>query len=311
MHPTSLAERTAGLLATEFRLDLETSTVHIVTKFLVVFAAVLSMILAGLTIAYTSNAGALKEAIQLSENRASQASGQAAAVTAAAASERESLQQKINELETALQQAVASTAALQGDNAKLLAEVNGLKQASVSHSAQIDQFTAVVQTYAALNKSQSDELNTLRSKELDGARKEIELSDRINDLLGELEVSRETGRSLQEQLVAARESLDRSQQGTSLGVTGSEQALLRAPTNFRSQVNDVREDEAGNTMVTLPAGASDGLRERMRLSIVREGGFVASVVLERVDQNESVGRVDFLGREVTIQAGDRVIASTL
>ncbi|MBL8746889.1 MAG: hypothetical protein JNK58_11100, partial [Phycisphaerae bacterium] len=201
---------------------------------------------------------------------------------------------------------------LQGENAKLLAEVNGLKQASVSHSAQIDQFTAVVQTYAALNKTQSDELNLLRTKELEAARKEIELSDRINDLLGELEVSRETGRSLQEQLVAARESLDRSQQpGASLGGSGGDQALLRAPANFRTQVNDVRADKAGNTLVTVPAGASDGLREKMRLSIVRNGGFLATLVLERVDQNESVGRVDFLGREVTIQAGDRVIASTL
>lgn len=285
---------------------------HIVTKFLIVFAAVLSMILAGLTIAYTSNAGTLREAVQLSENKASQASAQASAVTAASAAERESLQQKINDIETALQQAVSRTADLQGENAKLLAEVNGLKQSSVSHNAQIDQFTAVVQTYAALNKTQSDELNSLRAKELDGARKEIELSDRINDLLGELEVSRETGRSLQEQLVAARESLDRTQQtGASLGVTGSDQALLRAPSNFRTQVNDVREDESGNTLVTIPAGASDGLREKMRLSITRDGGFLASLVIERVDQNESVGRVDFLGREVVIQAGDRVIASTL
>ncbi|MBL8745433.1 MAG: hypothetical protein JNK58_03660, partial [Phycisphaerae bacterium] len=85
---------------------------HIVTKFLIVFAAVLSMILAGLTIAYTSNAGALREAVQLAENKASQASAQASALTAASASERESLQQKINDLEGALQQAVTRTADL-------------------------------------------------------------------------------------------------------------------------------------------------------------------------------------------------------
>lgn len=286
---------------------------HIVTKFLVIFAAVLSMILAGLTIAYTSNAGALREAVKLSENKASQATAQASAVTASAAAERQSLQQKINELETAMQQAVTRTADLQGENAKLLAEVNGLKQASVTHSAQIDQFTAVIQTYASLNQTQSDELNTLRNKELASARKEIELSDRINDLLGELEVSRETGRSLQEQLVAARESLDRSQQGgASLGAVDSGTGLLRAPLNFRSQIIAVREDESGGTLVTIPAGSSDGLRERMTLNIVRNG-FIARLVVERVDQNESVGRVDFLGREgqVYVQEGDRVEASTL
>lgn len=288
---------------------------HIVTKFLVVFAAVLSLILSGLTIAYTSNAHALREGIQLALNEKAQALSQAGAVTASSAAEKESLNQKIAELETALQQAVTRTADLQGENAKLLAEVNGLKQGTVTHSAQIDQFTAVQQTYAALNKAQSEELNTLRQKELEGARKEIELSDRINDLLGELEVSRETSRSLQEQLVGARETLDRAQQGggASLGVVEGSQGLVRAPSNFRSQVTDVRTDESGNTMVTIPAGASDGLREKMRLSIVRSGGFLATLVLERVDQNESIGRVDFLGRAgaVEIQAGDRVIASTL
>lgn len=287
---------------------------HIVTKFLIVFAAVLSMLLAGLTIAYTSNAGALREAVQLAENKASQASAQASAVTATSASERESLNQKIAALEAALQQAVSRTADLQGENAKLLAEVNGLKQAAVSHSAQIDQFTAVVQTYAALNKAHAEELNNLRAKELNSARKEIELSDRINDLLGELEVARETSRSLQEQLVEARETLDRTQSGGggSIGAAAADTGLIRAPANFRSQVNDVREDAAGNTMVTIPAGANNGLRERMRLSIVRDG-FLATLILERVDQNESVGRVDFLGRSgsVSIRPGDRVIASTL
>lgn len=287
---------------------------HIVTKFLIVFAAVLSMVLAGLTIAYTSNAGTLRRAVQLAEHKASQAAAQAAAVTASSASERESLQQKINDLETALQQATGRLADLQGENTRLLAEVNGLKQASVTHSAQIDQFTAVVQTYAALNKSQSDELNQLRARELAGARKEIELSDRINDLLGELEVAREANRSLHEQLVAARESLDLAQQGAAptAGAGPRDSALLRAPAHFRSQVIGVREDSAGNTLITIPAGASDGLKERMRLSIVRDG-FLAAVVLERVDQNESVGRVDYLGRKgaVTVREGDRVIASTL
>ncbi|MDX2116117.1 MAG: hypothetical protein SFZ24_10945 [Planctomycetota bacterium] len=288
---------------------------HIVTKFLIVCAAVLSMLLAGLTIAYTSNAGTLRSAVRLSENRATQAEAQARSVTAAAAQERESLQQKINDLETAVQQAVSRMADLQGENAKLLADNNALKQGALTHQAQIDQFTAVVQTYAALNKSQSDELNLLRNKELEYARKEIDLSDRINDLMGELEVARETGRGLQEQLVEARQALDRVQQGgtaASAGVLSAEDALLRAPMNFRSTITTVQQDPAGNTLVGIPAGSSDGLRENMKLSVVREG-FLATVVLERVDQNESVGRVDFLGRQgqIVVQQGDRVVASSL
>lgn len=289
---------------------------HIVTKFLVIFAAVLSILLAGLSIAYTSNAERLVSEVRLERDRATKAEGQAAAVTSASAGERESLQAKLLELETALRQAADSTNDLQASNARLLAEVNSLKQAAVTHSAQIDQFTAVVQTYASLNKAQADELNQLRDRELDFARKEIELTDRVNDLSGELEVSRETNRSLQEQLVESRRATEvgtSPSTGTSLGTTAASDAgLLKAPTGFRSQITGVRDDESGSTLVSIPAGTSDGLRERMKLSIVRDG-FLATLVLERVDQNESIGRVDYLGRrgQVEIRAGDLVMASTL
>lgn len=289
---------------------------HIVTKFLVIFAAVLSILLAGLSIAYTSNAERLVNEVRLERDRATKAEGQAAAVTSASAGERESLQAKLLELETAMRQAADSSNDLQASNARLLAEVNSLKQAAVTHSAQIDQFTAVVQTYASLNKAQADELNQLRDRELDFARKEIELTDRVNDLSGELEVARETNRSLQEQLVESRRTAEVGASpavGTALGTSvASEVGLLKAPTGFRSQITGVQDDESGATLVSIPAGTSDGLRERMKLSIVRDG-FLATLILERVDQNESIGRVDYLGRrgQVEIRAGDLVMASTL
>jgi predicted nucleic acid-binding Zn-ribbon protein len=288
---------------------------HIVTKFLVVLAAVLAILLAGLSIAYTSNADRIVGDLSVERDRAAKAEGQAAAVTAAAAGEREALQAKIAELENALAQANASMSDLQGQNARLLAETNSLKQASVTHSAQIDQFTAVVQTYAALNKSQAEELAGLRDRELDSARKEIELTDRINDLSSELEVARETTRALQEQLAETRQQMDSAAQpASSLSSAASpgEAGALRAPTGFRSQITDVRQDTSGQVLASIPAGASDGLRERMRLSIVRDG-FLAVMILERVDQNEAVGRVDFLGRkgQVDVRAGDLVMASAL
>jgi len=289
---------------------------HIVTKFLVIFAAVLSILLAGLSIAYTSNAERLVNEVRLERDRATKAEGQAAAVTSASAGERESLQAKLLELETALRQTADSSNDLQASNARLLAEVNSLKQASVTHSAQIDQFTAVVQTYASLNKAQADELNQLRDRELDFARKEIELTDRVNDLSGELEVARETNRSLQEQLVESRRTAEVGSSpalGTALGTgAASDIGLLKAPSGFRSQITGVQDDESGATLVSIPAGTSDGLRERMKLSIVRDG-FLATLILERVDQNESIGRVDYLGRrgQVEIRAGDLVMASTL
>lgn len=291
---------------------------HIVTKVLVVVAAVLSVLLAGLAISYASNADRLVAELKLERDKTAKAEAQASASTASAAAQVEDVMNKIKALESTNQTLTASLTNLQGDNARLLAEVNSLKQAALTHSAQIDQFTAVVQTYAALNKSQSDELNTLRQKDLAHARREIELTDRINDLTGEVDVSRETNRTLQEQLVDLRDQMDRgglgggttgssTSGGSSIAAAPSEQVFLRAPTSLRARVTSVRTDDAGNVIVSIDAGASDRLRERMKLNIVRDR-FLATVVLERVDQNEAVGKVDFLGRkDIQIQNGDLVV----
>lgn len=282
---------------------------HIVTKFLVVIAAILSMLLAGLAIAYSHNADRIVAELAVQRDRAAKADGQAAAVTSQSAAERESLQQKIAALEATLQEATGKVAALQGENTRMLAEVNSLKQSSVSHTAQINDFTAVVQTYASLNKAQSDELALLRRKELEAARKEIELTDRINDLDGELTVTREANRSLQEQLVAMQEQLDRGLAAGpgSTGSTTSQEVFLRAPVGFMARVTDVRKD-AGATLVEIDAGVSDKLKSGMSLNITRGSSYLGKLVLTDVQQNRSVGRVDSLNpaNQATVTKGDMV-----
>lgn len=271
---------------------------HIVTKFLVVIAAILSMLLAGLSIAYSYNADRIVSELKVQKDRAAKADAQAAAVTSQHAAERESLQNKIAALEASLQDAISRVAALQGENTRLLADVNSLKQSQVTHAAQINDFTAVIQTYAALNKAQSDELNELRRRDLAATRKEIELTDRINDLESELSVSRETTRNLQEQLVAAQEELDRSFAGASSGSARTSSGdmgttYLRAPTGFMARVTDVRQD-AGTTLVEIDAGVSDKLKPGMKLNVTRGSAFIGHLVLEEVQQNRSVGRVNYL-----------------
>lgn len=287
---------------------------HIVTKFLVVIAAILSMVLAGLAIAYSHNADRIVAELKIQRDRAAKSDATAAAEGTQRAAESQSLQDKIKALEASLQEQTAKVTSLLSENTRLLAEANALKQASVTHSAQINDFTAVVQTYQNLQKAQSEELNTLRTKELDASRKEIELSDRINDLDGELMVTREANRSLQEQLVALREQFDRAQAGggASPGSSVGDGVYLRAPAGFQARVTDVRLD-AGATLVEIDAGVSDKLKGGMSLNITRGSVFLAKLVLTEVQQNRSVGRVDFLGKDGTVQVskGDVVRASGL
>lgn len=282
---------------------------HIVTKVLVVVAAVLSVLLAGLSIAYTSNADRISREIRTERDRSAKAEAQVAEINAQADSERSALQQKVSALESVITTLTTDSSKLQGEKAGLLAEAAELRQSSATHGAQIDQFTAVIKTYAELNKAQSEELAKLRDRELQNARREIELADRINDLSSQLEVCNETGRSMQERLVQIQDDLARAQGGggaaAAAGADGA--AFLKAPRDFRGRVTSVRREADGSMMISIDAGTNDQLRERMKLSIVRDR-FIATMVLTKVDQNEAVGRIELLNPSAAgdVQIGDLV-----
>jgi TolA-binding protein len=277
--------------------------VHILTKFLVIMAAVLAVLLSGLTIAYSSNAQRLREAVDNERKSAEAAKAAAGEVTAQSAAERESLNKKIEDLNASLSSIRQTISQLQGDNAQLLSDKKRLELDGASYQARIDQFIALSEAHAKLDEARAKELEELRVKQLSYARKEIELGDRINDLAGQLEVSQETSRALQEQLVSARQDLDRAKGGGVADASG----LKKAPATFRGRITNVTKDDAtGTTLVTINAGSNDRLTEKMELNIVRDG-FVAKVVLTRVDLNTAIGTVNFLGRDVSVQVNDLVM----
>ncbi|MEM9083956.1 MAG: hypothetical protein AAGB34_10210, partial [Planctomycetota bacterium] len=80
-----------------------------------------------------------------------------------------------------------------------------------------------------------------------------------------------------------------------------------APANFRSRVTAVTKDVNGENLVAIAAGSADGLQENMRLIVVRDGRFLANLVVENVNINDAVGRANTLGRDnVVIQPGDMI-----
>ncbi len=276
---------------------------HILTKFLVIMAAVLAILLSGLSIAYSSNAQRLRDAVDNERKTAEAAKATAGEVTAQAAAERDSLTKKIDEHAATIASIRQSIAQLQGENAQLLSDKKRLELDGASYQARIDQFIALSEAHAKLDEARAKELEELRQKQLNYARKEIELGDRINDLAGQLEVAQETSRALQEQLVSARQDLDRSKSGGLTDASG----LKKAPATFRGRITNVTKDDAtGTTLVTINAGSNDRLTEKMELNIVRDG-FVAKVVLTRVDLNTAIGTVNFLGRDVSVQVNDLVM----
>jgi regulator of replication initiation timing len=283
--------------------------VHIVTKFLVVVAAILSVLLSGLVVAYSFNYRTVKDDYQRMVGLNNSLNSTIAEHSAVLARQQQAAERSQSALQSEISALRSQLDTVQGVVADLRRENERLRVAEGASSARIDEFTALLGTYANLDERRSEELDRLRERQLASAQREIEYLDRINDLSGQLENATETNRSLQIQLAQLREQLETAQFGGSgaLATAGNREGARRAPADFRGRVLSVRTDASGITYAAINAGTSDQLAERMRFNIVRDGQFIATVQLQRVDLNEAVGIIDTLGREVQIREGDIVL----
>ncbi|MCA8923976.1 MAG: hypothetical protein KDD82_19355, partial [Planctomycetes bacterium] len=129
-------------------------------------------------------------------------------------------------------------------------------------------------------------------KELDSARKEIELTDRINDLSTELEVSRETTRALKEQLTTMREG------GAGRAYAGAD--LPSRPNHGRA--------EASLTDPDRKAAPTLGLATPRGLSLIQEEPD-REISVEIIADPYDRARVDALYRD-SVASGRRLLVYT-
>lgn len=256
---------------------------HILTKFFVFIAAILSVLLAGLSIAYTFNANEIATQMQRAKATANAAVAEANANLAASEQRVSGLQSDLTVRATELAERDNRIVDLESELNNRLATISELQAERATYSTRIDEFTTLISTAQSLDAARAEELRALRDDLLTFARREIELTDRINDLVSQLEVSQATVRSLQETIVQLQEG------GDAGGDAGRNPI---APDGFRARVTDVRADGAGRTLVAIDAGSSDGLRQGTRLSVSDQSGFVAVIVIDQVNLNTASGYVD-------------------
>jgi uncharacterized phage infection (PIP) family protein YhgE len=284
--------------------------VHFLTKVLVVIGSLLSLFLAALTIAYSSNAETLRRAyedekaisaglaanLKVAESRNSVALADALREAEQARAERSQLQNRISELMNQLAAAQSETKAAQVGRDQAIGQNNTLTETARANSALI----------AAL----TDELGKLRSALAEAAKRETELAGRINELDRERTVLQQETRAMREQLTEVRRALEQAQSGGVVagpGATGRPFEALSGP-RIATRVKQVLPNPAGGELVVIGEGANSGVRENMLMTIIRGGDFIANLIITRVDANEAVGRVDKLGRNVTVQADDTVVS---
>ncbi|MFI4871177.1 MAG: hypothetical protein ACIARQ_05140 [Phycisphaerales bacterium JB061] len=279
---------------------------HILTKILVVFAAVLSLGLAALTSSYAMN----RDAIINSYNDAVVVRDKATANYETQSSQFADERTRLNVEKETLESQIESLQAAKRDAESKLAELR-LEARSASDRAdsvanQIGDLGKTVDTQSEIIASQNMELKKTREDAQKTREQNIALLDRINDLESQNEVLTQSNRSLQES-IAEMQAIEQNG-GTDVAARTSEPRALVGDLVVGS-VREVRSNN-GQQYAEVNLGTRDRLRENVKLHITRDGDFVANLIIVRTDLQSSVGLVDTIGdNSIQVRPGDTVLSS--
>ncbi len=261
---------------------------HVVTKILIVFCAILSLLLAALSMAYSANADAVRSSFKSEEAAKIAAQAYVKAQESQWTTERANIEKDLAAANQAAVDREKAVVQLQTERSQLRTELEQAKASLQGVQNRIDQLAATTETQAGLNRAYRDEVTKLRTDLLEASRREIELTDRINDLDSAREVLEQTARALKEQLAEAQLALQSAKEGNVPGAVGLPTVPLVL---VRGRVTEVFKSPASEEMVVIDVGSNSGLKENMRLNITRAGSFLAYITLVKVEPQKSVGRV--------------------
>lgn len=280
---------------------------HILTKFLMVFAAVLSVFLAALTIAYSANAERITQGLVGAQAGETAARASLSSQTTLYQAEKVRLESQIQQTARDMAERAKEVNQLQSETSRLTAEKNKAESSRLAIEGKIAELGELAKTQAALITSYREEVTGLRKNELDYRSQMLGLEQRMSDLESQREVLEGTVRALQEQLAEAKMAQETALKGGTARSGKSGEPFMFTGPLIQARVETVSKDTAsGATLAKISVGSNDQIRENMKLLVVRDGQFVANLIIVQTDLRWSIGRVETLGRPVEVMAGDLV-----
>lgn len=284
---------------------------HVVTKILVVLAAMLSVLLGALTMAFSFNADRITAGYKDESALRRQLEADRAKALSDFTEQESALTAQISELRNQIQAGREKQAALEEANAKLESARRAAEVARDSIQQQIGQLGETVRAQNELIATYHKDVTQLWEAELNYRRREIELNDRINDLDAQLDVSEQDRRALSEQLAEMRLALERLRAGGSESESATGTIVDMGPP-IRGRIVEVMTDRAtGETLARVNIGSNDRVRDNMQLNVFREGAsldFLGHLIIIQTDLQWAIGRFDSLGQGKTLRADDSVIS---
>ncbi len=283
---------------------------HFVTKILVVAAAVLAILLAALTIAYSSNADRIVGSYYDMEAVKTATEASHAAQAAIHGTQEANSQAKIAALNNQMTQLQSTLNSLLAENSKLTVEKNAAVTESKLMLSKFNELQTTASTQASLIQSYRDETTTLRKNELSFNRQSVEMNDRISDLDAKRDVLEQSVRALQEQLAEARTAMEQAQSGVSTIASGnSVESFVSAGPLVSGRIDELSTDTlTGATMVKINVGSNDSVKDNMKFFVVRDGKFIGTITVVRTDLKFAVGKVSLLADKSNVQTSDMVLS---
>jgi hypothetical protein len=280
--------------------------VHFLTKVFVVLAALLSIVLSAMVIAYAVNTDRIlanyTSLQSLSQSQDAKIAELQSKISAGQIGDRAMIQQLNSDLANREQQ----ISDLQRAKAQLETDKNRAESARQSLESKIAELGETAKTQAALIASYTDEIRSLRTSEFASRRASLDMEDRMSDLESQKEVLEQNYRALQEEIAELRRSSELATSGGGSSGNASAPFVFSGSVIFGS-VDEVTEDIAtGSTLVKLNIGSNDRVAKNMRFGVVRDGAFVGNLVVISTDSKFSIAKFDALNTGKKVAAGDKV-----
>lgn len=282
---------------------------HILTKVFVLIAAVLSIMMASLAIAYSVNVDRITADYRDMQAAKLSAESEMKSQAAIHAQQLASSQETVKNLQDELASRNADTRRLEAANSELRIALRQAEAARESISSKIAQLGVTTETQANIINEYKTELSRLRDDELAYRDEKIDLEKAISDLESQVIVFEQVKRSLEEQLAEIKAQNNDSTATASTGSTRSAPIEIAGPL-IRGTIDEVVDDpNSGFTRVRINLGSNDRLRQNARFYIIRnDTQYLGDLIVESVDLNHAVGRVAFVKDNQAVRAGDQVLS---
>jgi hypothetical protein len=267
------------------------------TKLFVALLVVLSLILSAATIVFVNQTEDFKKTNQLLTDQMTAAKNQANSAAADRDAIKQNSEANIRQANAQVEAAAASLRTLQGDLASKNTDLARAKAQFELQGVSVTTLTATLKSSEDTRSHLQEQVNDLRSNSDKLVAQNAQLNQTVTDLTNRLDVTERERRLLAEQLTESKGQVERqSSMLRDAGVTSAQMASsagtgIGAPP-INGVIRDVRPIQ-GILYGVISVGSAEAVSPGMEFKVVsRDGTFLGVLKVDRVEQNESTGRLE-------------------